>query len=90
MLQVYATPEEAAAARARPRWSHMLGIIWDTSKRPLLWFFTLVSLLHGECDTWGAASIGSTSRGLYGVHGWHRHACKMRNGNPSRAIRACA
>jgi len=48
-LQAHGSVEEAEAARESPPWSSMLSIVWNTSKRPLLWFFTAVSLLHGEC-----------------------------------------
>lgn len=48
LLQVHGSAEAADAARVSPHWSQMLSIVWDTTKRPLLWFFTLVSLLHGK------------------------------------------
>jgi hypothetical protein len=48
LLQVHGCAEAADAARVSPHWSQMLSIVWDTTKRPLLWFFTLVSLLHGK------------------------------------------
>lgn len=51
MHQVYEKEAEAEAARVPPQWSQLLRIIIDATKRPLLWFFTAVSLLHGE---WGS------------------------------------
>jgi hypothetical protein len=56
--KVHGSPEAANAARAHPRWSQLLSIVWDTSKRPLLWFFTLVSLMHGEAACYCEGGVG--------------------------------
>jgi hypothetical protein len=46
---VHGSEEEADAAKQPPRWSQLLAIVWRTMQKPLLWFLTLASLLHGAC-----------------------------------------
>lgn len=54
-VQVFVTPEEADAARKPPQWRQLFSIVWDTAKRPQLWYFVAVGFLWGKQDVLYAA-----------------------------------
>jgi hypothetical protein len=54
-LQVHGSREAAAAAREPLRWRHMLELMLDAARRPLLWLLMLVGFLWGEATLVGTA-----------------------------------